>query len=53
MIAVGNGSTMKDEKVGKLRSCVIQCNGRKLEIILENIKFVPYLGSTYSALTRL
>jgi hypothetical protein len=42
-ITVGNGSTMMAEKVGKLRSCVLQCGGRKLEITLENVKFVPEL----------
>jgi RNase P subunit RPR2 len=43
MIAVGSGSTMKAEKGVKLRSSVLQCNGRKFEIILENVKFVPEL----------
>jgi hypothetical protein len=34
---------MKAEKFGKRRRCVIQLNGRKFEIMLENVKFVPNL----------
>jgi hypothetical protein len=36
MITFGNGSTIKSEKVRKLRSCVVKCDGRKFEIISEN-----------------
>jgi hypothetical protein len=43
MINIGNRSRMKSEKVGKLRSCVLQCDGRKFEITIENVKLVPYL----------
>jgi hypothetical protein len=43
MNAVGNGSTMKAEQVGKLRSCVLQCGGRKFEITSENIEVMPDL----------
>jgi hypothetical protein len=39
MITVGNTSTMKAEKVGNLRSCVLRYNGRKFEFTLENFKF--------------
>jgi hypothetical protein len=35
MIRVGHGSSMKVEKVGTLRSCIIQLNGRKLEITFQ------------------
>jgi hypothetical protein len=43
MITGGNGSTMKAEKVGKLRSCFLQCNGRKFEVRLESLEFVADL----------
>jgi hypothetical protein len=43
MITVGNGSTMKTENFVKLRNCVLQCYGRKFEITVENVKFVPGL----------
>jgi hypothetical protein len=43
IIAVGNRSTIKAEKFGKLRSCVIQCYGRNFEIKFENVKFAPDL----------
>jgi hypothetical protein len=36
MITVENGSTMKAEKVGKLGSCVLQRDGRKVEITFES-----------------
>jgi hypothetical protein len=32
MITDGNESTMKAEKVGELRSSVLQCGGRNLKI---------------------
>jgi hypothetical protein len=43
IITIGNGSTMKAEKVGKLRWCVLQCNGRKFEITFENAYFLSDL----------
>jgi hypothetical protein len=43
MITIGNTTTMKAEKVGKIRICVIQCNGRKFQITIENVKFMPDL----------
>jgi hypothetical protein len=43
MITVGNVSTMKDEKVERLRSYVLQCDGSKFEITPENVKVIPDL----------
>jgi hypothetical protein len=37
---VGNRSKKKAEKFGKQRSFVLQCDSRKIEVILENIKYV-------------
>jgi hypothetical protein len=46
MIAVGSGSTMKAEKGVKLRSCVLQCNGRKLKLFLKMLSLCLNFGST-------
>jgi hypothetical protein len=43
MITVGNGTKMKVEEVGKLKSCVKQYDEKKTEITLENVQFMPHL----------
>jgi hypothetical protein len=40
-ISVGNGDVMITKMVGKLRCGILQKNGGKLIVTLENIKFVP------------
>ena len=42
-ITVGNGNVMLAKKIGKLRCGVLQKNGEKLIVTLENVKFVPDL----------
>jgi hypothetical protein len=52
MITVGNGSTRKAEKVGKLRIYILQCDGRKFEIKHDNVKFVPVLWINLSSISK-
>jgi hypothetical protein len=42
-ITVGNGNVMIAKKVGKLRSGILQKNGEKLIVMLENVNYVPEL----------
>ena len=43
-ITVGNGEAIYAEKIGKLRGTVVQANGKKRHIILENVRYVPKLA---------
>jgi hypothetical protein len=42
-ITVGNGNVMIAKKVGKLRCGILQKNGEKLIVTLENVKYVAKL----------
>jgi hypothetical protein len=42
-LTVGNGNVMIAKKMGKLKCGVLQKNGEKLIVTLENVKFVPEL----------
>jgi hypothetical protein len=42
-ITVGNGNVLIAKKVGKLRCGILQKNGEKLIVTLENVKYVPEL----------
>jgi hypothetical protein len=42
-VTVGNGQKMVAMKVGNLRRCVIQFNGSTLDIVINDVKFLPEL----------
>jgi hypothetical protein len=42
-IKIGNGNSIKSTKIGNLKCEVTQVNGEKLEIMLNDIKYVPSL----------
>jgi hypothetical protein len=42
-VTVGNGEKMVATKVGSLRRCVIQVDGLTLDIVINDVKFLPEL----------
>jgi hypothetical protein len=42
-LTVGNGNVMTTTKMGKLRCEILQKNGERLVVTLEDVKFVPDL----------
>jgi hypothetical protein len=42
-VTVGNGDKMVSTKVGSLRRCVIQVDGSTLDIVINDVKFLPEL----------
>jgi hypothetical protein len=42
-VTVGNGEKMVATKVGNLRCCVIQVDGSTLDIVINDVKFLPEL----------
>jgi hypothetical protein len=40
-VTVGNGEKMVATKVGSLRRCFIQVDGSNLDIIINDLKFLP------------
>jgi hypothetical protein len=42
-VTVGNGEKTVPTKVGSLRRCVIQVNGSTLDILINDVKFLPEL----------
>jgi hypothetical protein len=42
-VSVGNGEKMVETKVGSLRRCIIQIDGSTLDIVINDVKFLPEL----------
>jgi hypothetical protein len=40
-VTVGNGNKMVATKVGSLRHCVIQLDGSTLDIVINEVKYLP------------
>jgi gag-polypeptide of LTR copia-type len=51
-ITVGNGSSMMATKVGSLMRCIVQLNGSTLDIIINEVKYVPNLCANLHSINK-